>query len=46
MIRHVDNELFIESINQDFKDIRNKMAAKTLDNMVYDYKKSMDEKTM
>lgn len=26
MIRHVDNELFIESINQDFKDVKSKMA--------------------
>lgn len=45
MIRHVDNELFIESINQDFKDVRSKMASKSLDTMVFDYKKSMDEKT-
>ena len=27
-IKHSDNKLFIESINQDFKDIRKKMAAK------------------
>jgi len=45
MIRHVDNDLFIESINQDFKDVRSKMASKSLDTMVFDYKKSMDEKT-
>lgn len=27
-IKHSDNKLFIESINQDFKDIRKKMAIK------------------
>lgn len=30
-IKHSDNKLFIESINQDFKDIRRKMAAKNDD---------------
>lgn len=27
-IKHSDNKLFIESINQDFKDIRKKMSTK------------------
>ncbi len=28
-IKNSDNKLFIESINQDFKDIRKKMAVKS-----------------
>ena len=30
-IKHSDNNLFIQSINQDFKDIRKKMASRNED---------------
>ena len=46
IIRHTDNSLFCEAINQDFKDIRAKMAQKQLELMFFDYKKSIDEKTL
>lgn len=43
IIRHTDNILFCEAINQDFKDTRDKMAKKETELKIFDYKKSMDE---
>lgn len=42
-IKNSTESLFIESLNQDFKDIRVKMAFKGKDTSM-DYKKNVDEK--
>ena len=46
LIKHTsDDSLFIETINQDLKDIRRKMAQKSLENLVHEQKKPIDDET-
>jgi hypothetical protein len=43
IIRHTDNELFIQSVNQDIKDIRARMLAKAQDQIFLQNKKAFNE---
>ena len=45
LIRHSQDSLFIETINQDFKDIRRRMAQKNLDNLINEQKKPINDET-
>ena len=46
IIKSTNNKLFIDTINQDFIDIRAKMASKEIDNLAFDINKSIDNETM
>ena len=46
IIKSTNNKLFIETINQDFIDIRGKMVSKEIDNLAFDINKSIDNETM
>ena len=43
MVRAINSNLFIDSINSDIKDIRARMAQKGFDHNLVDSKKSIDE---
>ncbi len=46
IINKTNDSLFIDTINQDFIDIRAKMAAKEVDNLAADMNASIDTETM